>query len=125
VCGWPLVEAKRREVLFECVVKVGEDNRPKRRSPLVLSRSSSASTGRSSPPAAPGPGTGVWGLENLHGIPADSGEFSEAGMTDPAVARSTFRSVIGREPTDTSSVSVPLENPQAGQRRDLYLTRQV
>jgi phosphoglycolate phosphatase-like HAD superfamily hydrolase len=41
-----------------------------------------------------------WAFEKLHGIPADIGEFSEAGMTDPAVARSTFRSVIGREPTE-------------------------
>ncbi|HJR96733.1 MAG TPA: HAD family hydrolase [Actinomycetota bacterium] len=39
-----------------------------------------------------------WAFEQLHGIPADIGEFSEAGMTDPVVARRTFRSVIGREP---------------------------
>jgi len=39
-----------------------------------------------------------WAFEKLHGIPADIGEFSEAGMTDPVVARRTFRSVIGREP---------------------------
>jgi hypothetical protein len=30
-------------------------------------------------------------------MPADIGEFSEAGMTDPEVARSTFRNVIGRQ----------------------------
>jgi phosphoglycolate phosphatase len=41
-----------------------------------------------------------WAFEVLHGIPADIGKFSEAGMTDPVVARSTFRSVIGREPTE-------------------------
>jgi len=49
-----------------------------------------------------GAGTRSWGgaFEELHGIPADIGEFSEAGMTDPTVARSTFRGVIGREPTE-------------------------
>lgn len=41
-----------------------------------------------------------WAFEKLHGIPADIGKFSEAGMTDPVVARRTFRSVIGREPTE-------------------------
>jgi phosphoglycolate phosphatase len=41
-----------------------------------------------------------WAFETLHGIPADIGKFSEAGMTDPVVARSTFRSVLGREPTE-------------------------
>ena len=41
-----------------------------------------------------------WAFERLHGIPADIGEFSEAGMTDPVVARRTFRSVIGREPAE-------------------------
>ena len=40
-----------------------------------------------------------WAFEKLHGISADIGEFSEAGMTDPTVARSTFRAVVGREPT--------------------------
>jgi phosphoglycolate phosphatase len=41
-----------------------------------------------------------WAFEKLHGILADIGEFSEAGMTDPTVARSTFRGVVGREPTE-------------------------
>ena len=41
-----------------------------------------------------------WAFRKLHGIPADIGEFSEAGMTDPVVARRTFRSVIGREPSE-------------------------
>ena len=40
-----------------------------------------------------------WAFERLQGIPADIGEYSEAGMTDPVVARRTFRSVTGREPT--------------------------
>src|SRR5919109_1225463 len=40
-----------------------------------------------------------WAFEKLHGIPADITEFSETGMTDPTVARTTFRGVLGREPT--------------------------
>jgi len=40
-----------------------------------------------------------WAFEKLHGIPADITAFSETGMTDPTVARSTFRGVLGREPT--------------------------
>jgi phosphoglycolate phosphatase-like HAD superfamily hydrolase len=41
-----------------------------------------------------------WAFEVLHGVPADIGEHSEAGMTDPVVGRTTFREVIGRDPTD-------------------------
>jgi phosphoglycolate phosphatase len=41
-----------------------------------------------------------WAFEELHGIPADIGEYSEAGMTDPVVGRSTFRNVLHRDPTD-------------------------
>jgi phosphoglycolate phosphatase len=49
-----------------------------------------------------GAGTKSWrrAFEVLYGVPADIGEFSEAGMTDPKVARSTFRNVIGRQPTE-------------------------
>lgn len=49
-----------------------------------------------------GAGTRSWrsAFEALHGIPADIGEFTEAGMTDPQVGRLTFTRVIGREPTD-------------------------
>jgi phosphoglycolate phosphatase len=49
-----------------------------------------------------GAGTKSWrrAFEVLYGVPADIGEFSEAGMTDPEVARSTFRNVIGRQPTE-------------------------
>lgn len=39
-------------------------------------------------------------FEKLHGIPADIGQFTEAGMTDPEVGRLTFVRVLGREPTD-------------------------
>jgi phosphoglycolate phosphatase-like HAD superfamily hydrolase len=41
-----------------------------------------------------------WAFDKLHGVAADIGEHSEAGMTDPVVAKSTFRSVIGRAPTE-------------------------
>jgi phosphoglycolate phosphatase len=49
-----------------------------------------------------GAGTKSWrrAFEVLYGVPADIGEFSEAGMTDPEVARSTFRNVLGRPPTE-------------------------
>jgi phosphoglycolate phosphatase-like HAD superfamily hydrolase len=38
-------------------------------------------------------------FEELHGVPADIGEFTDAGMTDPEVGRRTFAAVLGREPT--------------------------
>jgi len=41
-----------------------------------------------------------WAFDTLYGVPADIGRFSEDGMTDPDVARGTFRGAIGREPTD-------------------------
>ena len=49
-----------------------------------------------------GAGTRAWRLafEAVHGIPADIGEFTEAGMTDPEVGSLTFTRVIGRDPTD-------------------------
>jgi phosphoglycolate phosphatase-like HAD superfamily hydrolase len=47
-----------------------------------------------------------WAFEELHGIPADIGEYSEAGMTDPVVGRSTFRSVLNRDPTDAEMESL-------------------
>jgi len=40
-----------------------------------------------------------WAFEELYGIPADIGEFTESGMTDPVVGRLTFRAVIGHEPS--------------------------
>ncbi|HEX3298577.1 MAG TPA: HAD family hydrolase [Actinomycetota bacterium] len=42
----------------------------------------------------------TWAFETLYGVPADIGKFSEDGMTDPDVARGTFRGAIGREPSD-------------------------
>jgi len=49
-----------------------------------------------------GSGARSWkaAFEQLYGIPADIGEHSSAGETDPQVARATFRDVIGHEPSD-------------------------
>jgi phosphoglycolate phosphatase-like HAD superfamily hydrolase len=38
-------------------------------------------------------------FQELYGVPADIGRFTDAGMTDPEVGRLTFANVIGREPT--------------------------
>src|SRR5262249_43005515 len=48
-----------------------------------------------------GAGAVAWrhAFEELYGIPADIGAFSDAGMTDPEVGARTFSSVIGRSPT--------------------------
>jgi len=50
-----------------------------------------------------GAGAKAWrhAFERLHGIPADIGQYTEAGMTDPDVGRQTFVRVIGRDPTET------------------------
>lgn len=49
-----------------------------------------------------GAGAKSWShaFERLHGVAADIGEFTEAGMTDPQVGRLTFSRVLGRTPTD-------------------------
>lgn len=49
-----------------------------------------------------GAGTKAWrhAFERLHGVPADIGQFTEAGMTDPDVGRQTFARVLGRDPTE-------------------------
>ncbi|MHB1131559.1 MAG: HAD family hydrolase [Chloroflexota bacterium] len=39
-------------------------------------------------------------FQSLYGVPADIWQSTEAGMTDPEVARLTFTSALGREPTD-------------------------
>jgi len=48
-----------------------------------------------------GAGAVAWrqAFEELHGIPADIGEFTDAGMTDPDVGAKTFAAVLHREPT--------------------------
>lgn len=49
--------------------------------------------------ATGGAGAVAWrrAFEELYGIPADIGAFSDAGMTDPDVARRTFAETLGRE----------------------------
>jgi phosphoglycolate phosphatase len=47
-----------------------------------------------------GAGAASWRLafDELYGIPADIGQFSDTGMTDPDVGRRTFEAVLHREP---------------------------
>ena len=47
-----------------------------------------------------GAGAASWRLafDELYGIPADIGEFTDAGMTDPDVGRRTFEAVMHRAP---------------------------
>ena len=47
-----------------------------------------------------GAGAVAWrrAFEELHGIPADIGEYTDAGMTDPDVGAKTFEAVLGRAP---------------------------
>ncbi len=49
-----------------------------------------------------GSGARSWkaAFKKLYDIPADIGEHSSAGETDPQVARATFQAVIGHEPSD-------------------------
>jgi len=49
-----------------------------------------------------GAGAKSWLLafDELYGIPADIGEFTDTGMTDPDVGRQTFQAVLHREPED-------------------------
>ena len=48
-----------------------------------------------------GAGAAAWrrAFDDLYGIPADIGEFTDTGMTDPDVGHRTFTAVLGREPT--------------------------
>jgi phosphoglycolate phosphatase len=48
-----------------------------------------------------GAGAESWRLafQELYGVPADIGEYTDAGMTDPEVGRRTFEKVVGREPS--------------------------
>jgi phosphoglycolate phosphatase len=48
-----------------------------------------------------GAGAAAWkrAFEELHGIAADIGKFTEAGMTDPDVGVKTFEAVLHRSPT--------------------------
>jgi phosphoglycolate phosphatase-like HAD superfamily hydrolase len=49
-----------------------------------------------------GSGARSWkaAFDTLYGIPADIGEHSSAGETDPQVARATFNAMLGRDPSD-------------------------
>jgi phosphoglycolate phosphatase-like HAD superfamily hydrolase len=48
-----------------------------------------------------GAGAVAWkrAFDELYGIPADIGRFTDAGMTDPDVGAKTFEAVLHREPT--------------------------
>jgi phosphoglycolate phosphatase len=67
-----------------------------------------------------GAGAVAWrsAFEELHGIPADIGKFTDAGMTDPDVGAKTFEAVLGRKPT-------PVELAQLVQRRLEHLPEAV
>jgi phosphoglycolate phosphatase len=41
----------------------------------------------------------AWAFDQLYGVPADIGQHTSAGETDPQVGRGTFRAVLGREPS--------------------------
>ncbi len=49
-----------------------------------------------------GAGATSWRLafDELYGIPADIGRFTDTGMTDPEVGRQTFEAVLHRQPED-------------------------
>ncbi|MHB1712324.1 MAG: HAD family hydrolase [Acidimicrobiales bacterium] len=48
-----------------------------------------------------GAGAASWRMafDELYGIPADIGEFTDSGMTDPDVGRQTFVAVMHRDPS--------------------------
>jgi phosphoglycolate phosphatase len=55
-----------------------------------------------------GAGARSWrhAFDTLYGIPADIGKFTDAGMTDPMVARLTFKAAIGHDPSPTELATV-------------------
>ena len=67
-----------------------------------------------------GAGAVAWkrAFEELHGIPADIGQYTDAGMTDPDVGAQTFEAVLGRTPS-------PHELAQLVQRRLEHLPEAV
>jgi len=67
-----------------------------------------------------GAGAASWRLafEELYGIPADIGQFTDTGMTDPDVGRQTFEAVLHRKP-ERKEFTKLLE------RRLFYLRRTV
>ena len=54
-----------------------------------------------------GSGARSWkaAFDTLYGIPADIGEHSSAGETDPQVARATFNDALDRDPSNDRVVS--------------------
>ena len=48
-----------------------------------------------------GAGAVAWkqAFEELYGIPADIGQYTDAGMTDPDVGAKTFEAVLHRKPS--------------------------
>jgi phosphoglycolate phosphatase len=48
-----------------------------------------------------GAGAASWRMafDELYGVPADIGKFTDTGMTDPDVGRKTFVAVLGRQPS--------------------------
>jgi phosphoglycolate phosphatase len=67
-----------------------------------------------------GAGAASWRLafDELYGIPADIGKFTDTGMTDPAVGRKTFEAVLKREPERK-------EFTRLMERRNFYLHETV
>ena len=61
-----------------------------------------------------GAGAVAWRLafEDLYGLPADIGKYTDAGMTDPEVGRITFERVIGRAPTSEEMASLMTKRSQ-------------
>src|SRR3954454_14809955 len=55
-----------------------------------------------------GAGAASWrhAFDELYGIPADIGQFTDAGMTDPTVARLTFEKAVGHKPSPTELATV-------------------
>ena len=55
-----------------------------------------------------GAGARSWryAFDELYGIPADIGKFTDAGMTDPTVARLTFQNAVGHDPTPRELATV-------------------
>src|ERR1700754_391471 len=70
--------------------------------------------------ATGGAGAVAWrrAFEELYGIPADIGKFTDAGMTDPDVGARTFEAGLHRKPT-------PLELAEVLQRRLEHLPEAV
>ncbi len=67
-----------------------------------------------------GAGAASWRLafDELYGIPADIGSYTDTGMTDPAVGRKTFEAVLKREPARR-------EFTRLMERRNFYLYQTV